>query len=33
MKSTLLLTKWDFASQLIGCHCEMLTENRMEGET
>lgn len=31
MKSTFLLTKWDFAAELIGCQCEMLTDREQNG--
>lgn len=31
MKSTFLLTKWDFAAQLIRCQCEMLTDREQNG--
>lgn len=31
MKSTFVLTKWDFATQLIGCQCEMLTDREHTG--
>lgn len=31
MKSTFLLTKWDFAAQLIECQCKMLTDREQNG--